>query len=115
MNAIIAQPGARPRCSRAISAIELRAVAHRGDERREVVHRADEHHAEPIQSRHGSQPNVWHARIGPAMGPAAAIAEKCCPEQIEGTGRDEVDPVVDLVRGGRGAIVELELARHQPP
>jgi hypothetical protein len=29
----------------------------------------------------GSQPNCWQARMGPAMGPAAAIAEKCCPRR----------------------------------
>jgi hypothetical protein len=30
-----------------------------------------------IQSRHGSHPKLMQARMGPAMGPAAAIAEKC--------------------------------------
>jgi hypothetical protein len=30
-----------------------------------------------IHSSAGNQPNCWQARIGPAMGPAAAIAEKC--------------------------------------
>ena len=35
----------------------------------------------PIQSRQGSQPNCWQARIGPAMGPAAAMALKCWPSR----------------------------------
>ena len=30
-----------------------------------------------IHSKAGSQPNVSPARIGPTMGPAAAMAEKC--------------------------------------
>ena len=30
-----------------------------------------------IQSSAGSQPNITPARIGPTIGPAAAIAEKC--------------------------------------
>jgi len=34
-----------------------------------------------IQARHGPQPNAWQARIGPAIGPAAAIAEKCWPNR----------------------------------
>ena len=34
-----------------------------------------------IHIRHGSQPNCWQARIGPTIGPAAAIAEKCCPNR----------------------------------
>ena len=32
-----------------------------------------------IQSRAGAQPNATPARIGPTIGPAAAIAEKCWP------------------------------------
>jgi hypothetical protein len=32
-----------------------------------------------IQSSAGSQPNATPARIGPTIGPAAAIAEKCWP------------------------------------
>jgi hypothetical protein len=32
-----------------------------------------------IQSRAGIQPNATPARIGPTIGPAAAIAEKCWP------------------------------------
>jgi hypothetical protein len=35
----------------------------------------------PIQSRQGAQPNDRQARIGPAIGPAAAIAEKCCAKR----------------------------------
>ena len=31
-----------------------------------------------IHSSAGSQPNSSPARIGPTIGPAAAIAEKCC-------------------------------------
>jgi hypothetical protein len=33
------------------------------------------------QISEGSQPNVMHAMIGPAIGPAAAIAEKCWPKR----------------------------------
>ena len=32
-----------------------------------------------IQIRAGAQPNATPARIGPTIGPAAAIAEKCWP------------------------------------
>jgi hypothetical protein len=32
-----------------------------------------------IQIRAGSQPKATPARIGPTIGPAAAIAEKCWP------------------------------------
>ena len=35
----------------------------------------------PIHSRQGSQPNCWQARMGPATGPAAAMALKCCPSR----------------------------------
>ena len=31
-----------------------------------------------IHQSAGSQPNIDAARIGPAMGPAAEMAEKCC-------------------------------------
>ena len=34
-----------------------------------------------IQSKQGSQPNARQAAIGPAIGPAAAIAEKCWPKR----------------------------------
>jgi hypothetical protein len=34
-----------------------------------------------IQRTHGSQPNNWPARMGPAIGPAAAIALKCWPKR----------------------------------
>jgi len=37
-----------------------------------------------IQMRAGSQPNVRPARIGPTMGPAAAMAEKCWGTSDEG-------------------------------
>ena len=33
----------------------------------------------------GSQPNMVQARMGPAMGPAAAMAEKCCPIRNRGS------------------------------
>ena len=35
----------------------------------------------PIQRMQGSHPNCWQARIGPAMGPAAAMALKCWPSK----------------------------------
>jgi hypothetical protein len=35
----------------------------------------------PIQSRHGSHPNSCTAMIGPAIGPAAAMAAKCWPKR----------------------------------
>ena len=71
-------PAGPPRCSRAISATE------RASWRTEAVSAEKSCTApisttpRPIQSRHGSQPKVWQARIGPAIGPAAAMAEKCC-------------------------------------
>jgi hypothetical protein len=34
-----------------------------------------------IQSSAGSQPNATPAKIGPTIGPAAAMAEKCCPSR----------------------------------
>ena len=34
-----------------------------------------------IQRREGPQPKSWQAMIGPAIGPAAAIALKCCPSR----------------------------------
>src|SRR5688572_9695947 len=37
-----------------------------------------------IQISAGSQPNVSPARIGPTIGPAAAIAEKCCGTSDDG-------------------------------
>ncbi len=37
-----------------------------------------------IHKTAGSQPNHMAARIGPTIGPAAAIAEKCCPISSEG-------------------------------
>jgi len=45
-----------------------------------------------IQSRQGSQPKVWQAMIGPAMGPAAAILTRA---DLARSYRD--DPV--LVKG----------------
>ena len=78
MNAIIAAPARGPTCSRVISAIELAPW------RTEAV-RLEKSWTAPISttpsaihSRHGSQPKVCAARIGPAIGPAAAMAEKCC-------------------------------------
>ena len=38
----------------------------------------------PIHKRTGAQPNHKQARIGPTIGPAAAIAEKCCPKSRAG-------------------------------
>ena len=38
-----------------------------------------------IQISAGSQPNISPARIGPTIGPAAAIAEKCCPSRNFGS------------------------------
>lgn len=32
-----------------------------------------------IQTSAGTHPNTTPARIGPVMGPAAAMVEKCCP------------------------------------
>ena len=52
----------------------------------------------PIHSSDGSQPNCWQARMGPAIGPAAAMAEKCWPQQVERPGGHEVDAVVVALR-----------------
>ena len=81
MNAIIATPALGPRCSRVMSAIE------RAPWRTEAASAMKSCTAPmsttpmPIQSRQGSQPNSWQAMIGPAIGPAAAIAAKCCPNK----------------------------------
>jgi len=37
-----------------------------------------------IHKRAGNQPNQIPASIGPTIGPAAAIAEKCCPRRRDG-------------------------------
>ncbi len=77
MKAIMARPALRPRCSPVISAIELAPC------RTEAVRLEKSWTApisttpRPIHSRQGSQPKAWQARMGPAMGPAAAMAEKC--------------------------------------
>ena len=34
-----------------------------------------------IHNNTGSHPNQTAAKIGPTIGPAAAIAEKCCPNK----------------------------------
>ena len=34
-----------------------------------------------IQASAGAQPKATPARIGPTTGPAAAMAEKCCPSR----------------------------------
>jgi hypothetical protein len=34
-----------------------------------------------IQRSEGPQPKSWQAMMGPAIGPAAAIALKCCPRR----------------------------------
>ena len=53
-------------------------VADRRRQRRHVVHAADEDRTDqnPQQRRQPAEPQM-PARIGPTIGPAAAIAEKC--------------------------------------
>ena len=52
-----------------------------------------------IQRREGPQPKSWQAMIGPAIGPAAAIALEVLPEQEEALGRNEVDPSFTCTAG----------------
>ncbi len=81
MKAIMARPARDPRCSRVISATE------RAPWRTEAVRLLKSCTApisttpRPIHSRHGTHPQTWQARIGPAIGPAAAMAEKCCAKR----------------------------------
>jgi hypothetical protein len=56
-----------------------RPVPDRGDQRRDVVYAADKDRADQIQASAGAQPNITPAKMGPTMGPAAAMAEKCWP------------------------------------
>jgi hypothetical protein len=71
-------------CSRTTSAIE-RALC-RIDATRADISCTPPMKIEPmrIQISAGSQPNVRPARIGPTIGPAAAMAEKCCGKSAEG-------------------------------
>ena len=53
------------------------AVAHAGGKTRKIVNGADQDNSEcyPQQARQPAK--ARHAAIGPAIGPAAAMAEKC--------------------------------------
>jgi hypothetical protein len=78
MKPSVSRPAAWPSSTRAISATDVAPW-------RTEATRLEKSWTAPmsttpraIHTRHGSQPNAWQARIGPAIGPAAAIAEKCC-------------------------------------
>ena len=81
MNASIASQARRPRFSFTISAMERAPW-------RTLATSAEKSWTAPmkttpsaIQRRQGSQPKSWQAMIGPAIGPAAAIALKCWPSR----------------------------------
>ncbi len=81
MNAIIARPAFEPRCSRVISATEVAPWRTEAAKEAKSCTAPMRTTPKPIHRRHGSHPNAWHARMGPAIGPAAAIAEKCWPKR----------------------------------
>ena len=81
MNASIASHARRPTCSFMISATERARC-------RTLAMSADMSWTAPMKTtpsaihrNEGPQPKSWQAMIGPAMGPAAAIALKCCPSR----------------------------------
>ena len=81
MKAIMATQARGPSCSRTISAMDFppwRTDAIRLEKSWTAPMKTT---PSPIQSRQGSQPNCWQARMGPAMGPAAAMALKCWPRR----------------------------------
>ena len=73
-------------------------MAHRRDERREVVHGADEDDAErdPEHARHPAELLAGEDRPGDRAG--RGDRAEVLPEQVEGPRRDEVDAVVDASR-----------------
>jgi hypothetical protein len=73
-----ARPAGLPRRSRAISAIELPPWRKDATKLEKSCTAPMNTTPSPIHTKHGNQPKAWHARIGPAIGPAAAMAEKCC-------------------------------------
>ncbi len=111
MNAIMAAPARGPTCSRVISAIELRAMAHRGGEAREVVDGADQDHAERDPQQAGQPAEGLGGEDRPRDRSGRRDGREVLREQIERPRRHEVDLVVDLDRGSGRAVVELELLR----
>jgi hypothetical protein len=85
----------------------LAAMAHRRDQRGEVVHRADQDHAEadPQQRRQPAELLPSHDRTGDRA--RRRDRRKVLAEQVERTRRDEVDAVVD--RDGRRHRVRIQL------
>ena len=77
MNAMKARPAGVPRRVRAISAIEQPSWRRLATRLEKSCIAPMNTTPKPIHRRQGSQPNCWQARIGPAIGPAAAMAEKC--------------------------------------
>ena len=81
MKAIMASQARLPSSRRTISAID-RAPWRTEATRLEKSWTAPMNTTPTVTQRmQGSQPNCWQARIGPATGPAAAIALKCCPRR----------------------------------
>ena len=81
MKAIIARPATGPSSSRAISAIERPPWRTDAASAEKSCTAPMKTTPKAIHATHGPQPNAWQARIGPAIGPAAAIAEKCWPNR----------------------------------
>jgi hypothetical protein len=103
------QPGAAPEVDLDHLGDRLGVVAHRGDQRRRVVDRADEDHAEadPQEAR---QPAELLARQDRSDDrPGGGDRREVLPEEVERPGRHEVDAVGLAVGGGDGAVVEREL------
>ena len=90
-----------------------RAVAHRRDERTEVVHRADEDAAEhdPPERRLPAEHLCREDRADDRSG--GADRREVLRQQVEALGRFEVLAVAVRVRGGRRGRVEPEPPREQ--
>jgi hypothetical protein len=77
MKAMIAIQARPPRCTRITSAMERPSWRTEATSVEKSWTAPMNTTPMPIQRMEGSQPNCWQARMGPAMGPAAAMAEKC--------------------------------------
>ncbi len=76
---MMASHALRPRWTRTTSAIERASCRTEATSAEKSCTAPMKTTPNVIHRTHGSQPNCWQARMGPAMGPAAAMAEKCWP------------------------------------
>ena len=77
MKPSMARPARGPICSRAISAMERPSCRTEAASAEMSCTAPMSTTPRPIHKRQGAQPKAWQATMGPTIGPAAAMAEKC--------------------------------------